>query len=118
MSFIILKGHFSCICTPAERFISIQPVMPEWPPPAKGGCALLESLPVLFAQAYTPFEAALLGVYIHGAAGDKAAAVLSQEALIAGDICGFIGAVFWKIAAKKPVSCKIKTVLKQIQQEL
>ena len=40
----------------------------------------------LMAQHYTPEEAAVIGVYMHGRAGDKAAAQLGQEVMIASDI--------------------------------
>ena len=48
----------------------------------------------LLAQGYTPQEAAILGVYLHGIAGDIAAKELSQEALIAGDIIDYLGKAF------------------------
>jgi len=35
-------------------------------------------------------------VYLHGLAGDKAAATLGQEALTAGDLVGYLGEA-WKI---------------------
>ena len=38
------------------------------------------------AQGYEPYQAAILGVYEHGLAGDRAARKRSQRALIAGDI--------------------------------
>lgn len=40
----------------------------------------------LLAQRYTPEEAAIIGVFMHGRAGDKAAEKLGMEAMIAGDI--------------------------------
>ena len=40
----------------------------------------------LLAQRYTPEEAAIIGVYMHGRAGDKAAEKLGMESMIAGDI--------------------------------
>ena len=40
----------------------------------------------LLAQRYTPEEAAIIGVYMHGRAGDKAASQLGMESMIAGDI--------------------------------
>lgn len=40
----------------------------------------------LLAQGYSPIEAAKLGVYLHGAAGDKAASCRTQESIIASDI--------------------------------
>ena len=42
----------------------------------------------LLAQRYTPQEAALLGVYLHGKAGDVAAEKLGMESMIARDIIG------------------------------
>ena len=40
----------------------------------------------LLAQRYTPEEAAIIGVFMHGMAGDKAARQKGMEAMIAGDI--------------------------------
>ena len=42
----------------------------------------------LLAQRYTPQEAALLGVFMHGKAGDVAAQELGMESMIARDIIG------------------------------
>lgn len=44
----------------------------------------------LLAQRYTPEEAAIIGVFMHGRAGDKAAAEKGMEAMIAGDITVFL----------------------------
>lgn len=49
----------------------------------------------LLAQGYTSLDSALMGVYLHGKAGDLASAVLSQEALVAGDLADFLGEA-WK----------------------
>lgn len=54
----------------------------------------------LLAQGYKPSDAAILGVYIHGLAGDLAAEVVGEEALIAGDIIENLGAAF-KLLHKK-----------------
>ena len=40
----------------------------------------------LLAQRYTPEEAAIIGVFMHGRAGDRAAEKLGMEAMIASDI--------------------------------
>ena len=50
----------------------------------------------LVAQRYTPEEAALLGVYLHGLAGDIAASENGLESLIASDISKNIGKAFRK----------------------
>jgi len=48
----------------------------------------------LVAQGYSSRNAMLLGVYIHGLAGDFAAAALSQEAMTAEDIPAYLGRTF------------------------
>ena len=40
----------------------------------------------LLAQRYTPEQAAIIGVFVHGMAGDKAASRLGMESMIASDI--------------------------------
>jgi ADP-dependent NAD(P)H-hydrate dehydratase / NAD(P)H-hydrate epimerase len=48
----------------------------------------------LLGQGYTPGDAALAGVYLHGLAGDQAAEAGSEESLIAGDLVDFIGEAY------------------------
>lgn len=45
----------------------------------------------LLAQKYDPADAAILGVYQHGIAGDRAAAARGQTALIASDVVEHLG---------------------------
>ena len=61
---------------------------------AGSGDVLTGMILSLLAQRYTPEEAAVLGVYLHGLAGDLAAEALSQEAMIASDITDHIGNAF------------------------
>ena len=42
-------------------------------------------------QRLSPLDAALLGIYAHGRAGDLAAAQTGEAGLIAGDLVRFIG---------------------------
>ncbi len=49
----------------------------------------------LLSQKYTPIEAALIGVYLHGRAGDIALEKESNESLIASDIIAHLGKA-WK----------------------
>jgi NAD(P)H-hydrate repair Nnr-like enzyme with NAD(P)H-hydrate dehydratase domain len=51
------------------------------------------------SQGYSPGEAALLGVYLHGLAGDLAAAFGSQESMLPSDLTDQLGAAFRQIAA-------------------
>ena len=43
------------------------------------------------AQGYKPEYAALIGVYIHGLAGDLAAEEIGEFGLTAGDIADYVG---------------------------
>lgn len=54
---------------------------------AGSGDVLTGMLTGLLAQGYTPLQAAVFGVYLHGLAGDKGAAITGYEALTA---CGII----------------------------
>lgn len=45
----------------------------------------------LLAQGLPPLDAALAGVYLHGMAGDFAAADVGERSLLAGDVVGAIG---------------------------
>ena len=58
------------------------------------GDVLTGILTGLLAQGYLPHEAALLGVYLHGLAGDLALEGSSQEALLAGEIADHLGMAF------------------------
>jgi len=51
----------------------------------------------LLAQGYSPGQAAVMGVYIHGLAGDLAARKLSMEALSANDLIDNLGKAFKKL---------------------
>lgn len=51
----------------------------------------------LLAQSYSPEEATLIGVYLHGLAGDLAAGRLGQQAMIAGDIIEQLGPAFMQL---------------------
>lgn len=58
------------------------------------GDVLTGLIAALLAQRLEAFDAARLGVYLHGLAGDLAAAHLGQEAMIARDLLQFLPAAF------------------------
>ncbi len=64
---------------------------------AGSGDVLSGVITSLIAQKYEPLIAAVLGVYIHGLAGNLAAEKLSYESLIAGDIIENIGLAFLEL---------------------
>ncbi|MBN2481879.1 MAG: NAD(P)H-hydrate dehydratase [Bacteroidales bacterium] len=51
----------------------------------------------LLAQGYEPADAATLGPFVHGLAGDLAAADFGYHALIASDIINYLGKAFLKL---------------------
>ena len=61
---------------------------------AGSGDVLSGIITSLLAQQYSPLEASLLGVYLHGLAGDLAQADLEEECLIASDIIKYLPLVF------------------------
>lgn len=64
---------------------------------AGSGDALTGIILSLLAQGYSPAEAALLGVFVHGRAGDQARDAVGEEALIASDIINHLGGAFKSI---------------------
>ena len=53
---------------------------------AGSGDVLTGLIAGLMAQGLTPLDAAIAGVYVHGAAGDSAARTLGLHGLLAGDL--------------------------------
>ncbi|MBN8688414.1 MAG: NAD(P)H-hydrate dehydratase [Chitinophagales bacterium] len=96
-SVIVLKGHHSLIATPGGKGYFNSTGNPGMAT-AGSGDVLTGILTGLLAQGYSPVEAALLGVYLHGLAGDIAAKEISEEALIAGDIVEYLGKAFLEIS--------------------
>lgn len=91
--YIILKGHYTCISTPEGRCY-FNSTGNAGMATAGSGDTLTGILTALLAQGYTPEEAAIFGVYLHGLAGDLAAENLSQESLLASDISDYLGDAF------------------------
>lgn len=53
----------------------------------------------LLAQQYTAFQAAVLGVFLHGLSADLALQIESEESLTAGDVIQYLGRAFKKVIA-------------------
>ena len=90
---IILKGAFTCISLPSGKCYFNSTGNPGMAT-AGSGDVLTGILLALLAQGYKPAEAAILGVYLHGKAGDLAAARHGHEALTASDITEMLGRAF------------------------
>lgn len=91
--YIVLKGNFTFICSPDGRGF-FNSTGNAGMATAGSGDVLTGIITGLLAQSYSPLHACILGVYLHGLAGDIAADSLSMEAMIAGDISNNLGAAF------------------------
>ncbi len=82
---VVLKGAHTSISSPQGDVFFNSTGNPGMAT-AGSGDVLTGIITSFLAQQYTPIQAALLGVYIHGLAGDIAAKKISMEAMIASDI--------------------------------
>ena len=97
--FMVVKGHYTQICTPTGDVL-FNPTGNAGMATAGSGDVLTGIITSLLAQGYLPAEAAQLGVYLHGLAGDLAAEDLGEESLIASDIINYLPKAFKRL--KKP----------------
>lgn len=94
--YIILKGANTCIATP-EGICYFNSTGNPGMGTAGSGDVLTGILAGLLSQEYTPLEACILGVYIHGLAGDLGADERSEESLTAGDLVEYLGKAFLEL---------------------
>ena len=98
-SYLVLKGAYTAICTPAGKCFFNTTGNPGMAT-AGSGDVLTGMILSLLCQNYTSEEAALLGVYLHGMVADKTihAGTQSQESLMSGDLVNSIGACFLELS--------------------
>lgn len=94
--YIVLKGHHTAVCTP-EGHAYFNSTGNSGMATAGSGDVLSGIITSLLAQHYSPLSAAMLGVYVHGLAGDLAAEALSEEGVVASDIIAYLPAAFKKL---------------------
>lgn len=89
---VVLKDAYTAVATPEKVYFNITGNSGM----ATGGSGdvLTGAITGLLAQGYAPVEAAVLGVYVHGLAGNAALENQSKESLIAGDIIANLGRAF------------------------
>jgi NAD(P)H-hydrate epimerase len=93
---VILKGANTSITTPEGKVYFNSTGNPGMAT-AGTGDVLTGILLSLLSQGYTAENAAVLGVYLHGLAGDLAAGELCFESIIASDIINSLSAAFNKL---------------------
>ena len=97
--YIVLKGRHTLVaCPDGEGYFNT--TGNSGMATAGSGDVLTGIITGLLAQGYTAKQACIMGVYLHGLAGDFAAEKFSQEAMIAGDITEQLGEAF-KIISRR-----------------
>lgn len=97
---IVLKGHRTAICTPDGNIhynLSGNAGMAT----AGSGDVLTGIITALMAQGCPPTQAAILGVYLHGLAGDCYVKKGAAESLIAQDLIDCLPKAFLKLRGKR-----------------
>jgi ADP-dependent NAD(P)H-hydrate dehydratase / NAD(P)H-hydrate epimerase len=95
-SYVILKGAYTAIATPAKTIFFNSTGNPGM---ATGGTGdvLTGVLTGLLAQNYSSENCCLLGVYLHGLAGDLAAIEKAMTSMIASDLVEYLPAAYKKL---------------------
>lgn len=94
--YVILKGRYTAICLP-DGHVFFNPTGNAGMATAGSGDVLTGILTALLARGYKPQDACVVGVYLHGLAGDLAARDLGEESLIAEDIIRYISRAFKRL---------------------
>ena len=91
---LVLKGHRTLITDGRQSAHNTT----GNPGMATGGSGdvLTGVICALICQGLSPFDAARLGVYIHGSAGDLAATQLGEVGMVASDLLDFLPSAFQK----------------------
>jgi len=90
---IVLKGHHTCVATPGGKLYFNNTGNAGM---AKGGSGdvLTGIITAVVGKYHDAIKSAILGVYLHGLAGDIASKQYSLEAMTAGDIVASLGEAF------------------------
>jgi hydroxyethylthiazole kinase-like uncharacterized protein yjeF len=93
---VVLKGAYTVIAAPDDR-VAISPFANPGLATAGTGDVLAGSIVGFLAQGLSPYEAALAGVYVHGAAGEMATAAMGNAGTVAGDLLPLLPRVLKKL---------------------
>lgn len=98
---VVLKGAHSAVANERGEVFFNSTGNPGM---ATGGTGdvLTGVLTGLLAQNYSPCEAAVLGVYVHGLAGDEGISEQGMVSLVASDLIAFLPRAFIKMLRKSP----------------
>ncbi len=90
----VLKGAGTLVAAPGGRPLACNPTGNDGMGTGGSGDVLAGVVAGLCAQGAEPAAAAMAGVYLHGLAGDLAAAALGRRAMLAGDILDHLPGAF------------------------
>ncbi|MCH5239021.1 MAG: NAD(P)H-hydrate dehydratase [Muribaculaceae bacterium] len=97
---IVLKGHYTATVKPTGRVYFNSTGNPGMAT-AGSGDVLTGVIAAFMAQGYKPEQAAFLGAFVHGMAGDLAAEKWGQAGILASDIADFCGIALKNLISKK-----------------
>lgn len=95
-SYVLLKGHHSALCSP-DGTVVFNSTGNAGMATAGSGDVLTGIITGLLARGYERKNAAMLGMYLHGLAGDLAAQELGEESLTASDIVAYLPKAFKRL---------------------
>jgi len=93
---VVLKGYRTLVATPGGE-VHVNPTGNPGMATGGTGDVLTGLIAGLLAQGLGALDAARLGVYLHGLAGDLAAARTGEAALAAGDLLTYLPAAFLEV---------------------
>ncbi len=95
-AYILLKGHYTALCMPDGRVV-FNTTGNAGMATAGSGDVLSGIITGLLARGYGQADACMLGMYLHGLAGDLAAADLGQESVTASDLIAYLPRAFRRL---------------------
>lgn len=95
-AYILLKGHHSALCMPSGRII-FNSTGNSGMATAGTGDVLTGIITALLARGYDRTAACVMGMYLHGLAGDLAARELGKESLVASDLISYLPQAFMRL---------------------
>ena len=93
---VVLKGAYTVIATPDGK-VKISPIANPGLATAGTGDVLTGAIAGLVAQGLSFYDAAALGVYLHGEAGEKVKDSLGDAGMVAGDLLSQLPRVIKKL---------------------
>lgn len=94
--YILLKGHFSALCMPSGKVV-FNSTGNSGMATAGSGDVLTGIITGLLARGYSHENACILGMYLHGLAGDLAIKELGKESLVASDLIKYLPQAFIRL---------------------